>query len=181
MKALMTCFEDFSNVKDNTSRLCVETLGIPYQILPVSYKSCDQTLPTDLDVLIQVGVAASRDKISIERYAHNLMHAPTQSDNDGYVASHEVILSHAPSALETRIDVNLIEQINGEWEWSLSAGSYVCNALYFKSLFRFPKTKILFIHVPHHLKASNPEAELKKIRTFLLEAWTKITENKVTS
>lgn len=178
MKGLITCFEDFSNVSENSSRLIVEKLGLPYQILPVSFKNCDQSLPTDLDFIIQVGVAASRNKITIERYAHNLAHSPLQTDNDGHCPQHEVIIANAPTAIETNFSPALIDEINGSWEWSLSAGSYVCNALYFKALYRMPKTKVIFIHVPHHLKSDDPAQSLNEGRELLLDAWAKITENK---
>ncbi len=71
MKGLITCFENFDGVSDNTSKKVVESLGLPYLNLPVSFDRCDASLPDDLDFIIQVGVAASRSEITIERYAHN--------------------------------------------------------------------------------------------------------------
>lgn len=176
MKGLITCFEDFSNVSENTSRLLVEKMSLPYKVLPVTFAGCDRDIPEDLDFLILVGVAASRSKITVERYAHNLNHSPIQPDNNGHKPIHEVICPEGDIALKTQIDPNKIDQIEGNWEWSTSAGSYVCNALYYKCLYHFPKTKTIFIHVPH----DNSQQALKAGRDFLLQVWTKIAENKVT-
>ncbi len=157
MKINFTCFEDFSHVRDNTSRLIVESLGYPYQTLPVSFDRCADGVNYDCDTLIHVGVAASREKISVERYAHNLAHSPIQADNDKFFPHHQKIIAGAPLALETTVPSHLIDQLNGDWEWSLSAGSYVCNALYFKSLWHLHQsnTRCLFVHVPYH--HSKPE------------------------
>ena len=162
MKGLITCFENFDGVSDNTSKKVVESLGFPCLALPVSFERCDGPIPDDLDFIVQVGVAASRNEITIERYAHNLAHSPVQPDNDGKKPLHQVIAKNSPVALETNVEIDLIDTIPGKWSWSLSAGSYVCNALYFKSLLRFPKAKIVFIHIPYHLKQERPEASLKE-------------------
>lgn len=178
MKGLITCFEDFADVRDNTSRLVVEKLNLPYKVLPVSFERCDHELPDGLDVLIQVGVAASRSKITIERYAHNLQHSATQADNDDQKPIHQEIYKGAPAAIETNINPKLFDDLPGLWEWSLSAGSYVCNALYFKSLYRLKNTQIIFIHIPHHLKANDPQQSLIESQEFILNVWSKITKNK---
>lgn len=177
MNGLITCFEDFSNVSENTSRLLVEKLSLPYKVLPVTFKDCDHDIPHDLDFLILVGVAASRSKITVERFAHNLNHSPVQADNNGYRPIHESIVANGPLALASTVSPLLMDQIKGAWDWSTSAGSYVCNALYYKCLYRFPQTKIIFIHVPH----DNSETALKHGREFLLNVWTKIAKNKITS
>lgn len=161
MKGLITCFENFDGVSDNTSKKVVESLNLPSLVLPVSFNRCDQSLPQDMDFIIQVGVAASRSEITIERYAHNLAHSPTQPDNDGQKPVHQRIVQHAPLALETNIEVNLLDTIPGKWSWSLSAGSYVCNALYFKTLLNLPNTKTVFLHIPYHLKMDDPEKSLQ--------------------
>lgn len=177
MKGLITCFEDFSNVSENTSRLMVEKMSLPYKVLPVTFEDCDHDIPHDLDFLILVGVAASRSKITVERYAHNLNHSPIQPDNNGHKPIHEAIFADAPVALASTVSPQTIDKIEGQWDWSTSAGSYVCNALYYKCLYRFPQMKIIFIHVPH----DNSETALKAGREFLLNVWTKIAEDKVAS
>lgn len=163
MKGLMTCFEDFSNVSENTSRLIVEGMSAPYKILPVTFEGCDRDIPDNLDFLILVGVAASRSKITVERFAHNLNHSPIQPDNNGHKPIHEQIDTAGAVALTTSIPPQLIDPIEGSWEWSTSAGSYVCNALYYKCLRRFPRTKTIFVHVPH----DNSQIALKNGRDFL--------------
>lgn len=177
MKIAFTCFEDFSDIDANTSRLIVEQLKYPYQILPVSFNRCDNEITLDADAIIHVGVAASRARITVERYAHNLAHSPIQPDNDGHKPIHQKIMTSAPVALETTIPVALIDQIKNEglWEWSLSAGSYVCNALYFKSLWQRQQngTKIIFVHVPYH--RTHPDSIEKGIE-FLNELATKLQD-----
>jgi pyrrolidone-carboxylate peptidase len=142
MNVGLTCFEDFQGIKENTSRLVVQSFKLPHQVLPVSFNRCGQNLKTDFDFLIQVGVAASRREITIERYAHNLAHSPGQADNDSLAPTRQKIIENAPLALETTIDVGQLDQLQGDWQWSLSAGSYVCNALYFKTLWGLKKKPV---------------------------------------
>tara|TARA_R110000868_G_scaffold306986_4_gene568440 strand:- start:110 stop:643 length:534 start_codon:yes stop_codon:yes gene_type:complete len=177
MKGIITCFENFDSISDNTSKKVVESLALPNLVLPVSFKRCDESLPGNLDFMIQVGVAASRNRITIERYAHNLAHSPVQADNDGQKPLNDQIVTTAPIALETNFDFELIDSVEGNWDWSLSAGSYVCNALYFKTLHRFPKMKTIFVHIPYHLSQPDQQASLEQSAKLIKELWLKITSN----
>ncbi len=166
---LITCFEDFSSIKDNTSRLVAQSLKETYSVLPVSFERCDQDLK-DNDFIIQLGVAKSRHIITIERFAHNLAHSPQQADNDSLAPENLKIIHDGPVALESTIPYDIIKDLPGNWQWSLSAGSYVCNALYFKTLHRYPKSKVVFIHFPYHLDMPKPDqalAEYTKLISLL--------------
>tara|TARA_R110002049_G_scaffold135956_1_gene295584 strand:+ start:96 stop:626 length:531 start_codon:yes stop_codon:yes gene_type:complete len=170
---LITCFEDFSTIKENTSRLVASQLSEKYQVLPVSFTRCDENI-IEHDHIIQLGVAQSRDAITIERYAHNLAHSPIQADNDLLRPENEKILKEGPLALESTFDYEFFEGLSGDWKWSLSAGSYVCNALYYKSLYRLTKSKIVFIHLPYHLNQKSPELALEAYRDFVQSICNKI-------
>lgn len=171
MKGLITCFEDFSSVTENTSRIVAQKLNLPYKVLPVSFSECDKPLSDNYDFIIELGVAVSRDIVTIERFAHNLAHSPLQADNDARQPKHERIIDQADLCLETQVDHTLIDQIGGKWQWSYSAGSYVCNALYFKSLWSLKKTKVLFIHLPYHLNQTDSVKAIDEYCSIVLDAW----------
>ncbi len=176
MKGLITCFEDFSSIKENTSRIVAEKLNLPFKVLPVSFSDCDNLISEDYDFIIQLGVAASRNIVTFERYAHNLAHSPKQSDNLGVTPFNKEVIEGADLCLETRVAFNDLNSLQGDWEWSYSAGTYVCNSLYFKSLQRFPETKIIFIHLPYHLNQREPKEALNKYSEIVLKTWNKLSK-----
>lgn len=175
MKGLITCFEDFSTIKENTSRIVAEKLNLPFKVLPLSFVDCDTLISEDYDFIIQLGVAASRKIVNIERYAHNLAHSPKQADNLGLTPIHKKIVENEILLLETSIGIEDLNSLKGNWEWSYSAGTYVCNSLYFKSLYRFPKAKIIFIHLPYHLTQDDPINAINEFEAIILETWNKLS------
>ena len=181
MKGLITCFEDFSTIKENTSRIVAEKLKLPFKVLPVSFNDCDKTLTEDYDFIIQLGVAASRNIVTIERFAHNLAHSPKQADNKGLAPSHQRINDDESLCLETNIAIEELANMKGQWEWSYSAGTYVCNSLYFKALWKYKKTKVIFIHLPYHLNQKDPSKAIDEYCDIVSDAWFQISKNKITS
>lgn len=180
MKGLITCFEDFSSIKENTSRIVAEKLNLPFKVLPVSFSDCDNWINEDYDFIIQLGVAASRSIVTIERFAHNLAHSPKQADNQGVLPNNSRVDLEAPLCLETTIPFDDINKIKGNWEWSYSAGTYVCNSLYFKSLWKYKKTKVIFIHLPYHLNQKDPSKAIDEYCDIVSDAWFQISKNKIT-
>jgi len=126
--------------------------------LPVSYDRSAQVLQELLhrerpDIAIAVGLAAGRTRISIERLAVNLQDA-TGADNDGVRASGDPVRPEAPVAAWSRLPVKRLaielSEAGYPVELSMSAGTYVCNSVFFH-LTQWAQargTQAGFVHVP---------------------------------
>lgn len=157
MRILVTGFEPFLEHRLNPSAdLCesvvrrtskdLELLGL---ILPVSYKDSFQILSANLnsqkyDALFMLGLAASRENVSIEKIALNRIHCQ-DPDQNGLVYTDQIIEAQGPLALETKMK---LAPLPDSAELSFYAGTYVCNYLYFKILYLYPHLPSLFIHIP---------------------------------
>ena len=127
-------------------------------ILPVVFgesaallnKLIDEHTP---DVVIALGQAEGRSEISIEQVAINLADARI-ADNAGNMPKDQVILADAPTAyfatLPTKELVNVVRQSGVAAGLSLSAGTFVCNHIFFSMLHHCDQraTKAGFIHLP---------------------------------
>ena len=106
------------------------------------------------DVIIAVGQAGGRDKITPELVGINLRHA-TIPDNDGNKPQDQPIISGGENAYFTTLPARkIVENINCAnipAKVSYSAGAYVCNDLIYTLLHHFKNTnvKVGFIHVPY--------------------------------
>ena len=106
------------------------------------------------DVIISVGQAGGRSAITPEFMAFNIRHSHT-ADNNGICPSHESISDDGDSAYYSTLPIKKITFAINEAgipaEISYSAGSFVCNELFYSMLYDFKKsnTKIGFIHVPY--------------------------------
>lgn len=162
-KLLITGFLPFSQFKENPSALLVKDLpntigqfALTKAVLPTSYQSAFLELESiyheHFDYIIMLGLAAKRKSISLERVAINLNDASI-ADNDGHFAKNETILSNGETAYFTKLDLHsLIEKLasDGAIGISNSAGTYVCNNLYYRALHltQDKNTKALFVHIP---------------------------------
>lgn len=164
---LLTGFEPFSDIKNNPSETLVNDL---YQellhradiraqkiILPVDYQKADAVLKeidwTKFDFIFQFGVAAKRSRVSLERVALNWIESQLP-DNSGTHISEKKIDSSLPEALFNPLmlaDINreLNVKFKDAVEVSLSAGAYLCNFVYFKTLTQ--TSRCLFVHIPTRL------------------------------
>lgn len=113
------------------------------------------------DVIICVGQAGGRARVTPERIALNVREASIP-DNAGNSPRHEIILPDAPTAYATDIDVPaIVAALNQERPTqraavSYHAGTFVCNDVYFNLLHRVETErkqgrlrKGLFVHVPY--------------------------------
>lgn len=167
---LLTGFEPFSDIKTNPSETLVNDLfeglqnlnGIRVQkiILPVDYQKADAVLKTlewtNYDFVFQFGVAAKRTRVSLERVALNWIESQIP-DNSGTHISEKKIDSSLPEAIFNGLDLASINRdLNLKYannsEVSLSAGAYLCNFVYFKTMTQTPKC--LFTHIPTQLNFS---------------------------
>lgn len=166
-KILLTGFEAFAgNASNPTQDLMIELakLGHDTIVLPVTFSSSwerlkEQILKSKPKWIISCGVAAKRETIDLERVAINFMDASI-ADNDGVLAQEEMILSQAPSSYLSKLPLNRWkDQLANDYpvKVSLSAGSFVCNYLYYQLMHHQDSLgyKCLFIHFPYYQGSLN--------------------------
>lgn len=181
MKILVTGFEPFLDNLVNPSAKVLELIKDKYEtlLLPVSYKRAPLILNRRLkeyqpDMILSLGLASSRTKISLELIGINYEGGKAR-DNDNVFITGEKILPQGPDAIMTEFSVNDFVNILNEQEiptyLSLSAGSYICNLIYYYCL-NYTK-KSLFIHLPD-LNLSSLLQDLKAINIVLKKMESKI-------
>lgn len=165
---LLTGFEPFGGETVNPSQEIVRTLDgtmiaghrVAGSVLPVSFAA---TLPM-LEALVErhrpalvlaLGQAGGRSEIALERVAVNLIDARI-ADNDGLQPIDAAVIVDAPPAYFTRLPSKAIVACLRERGIpaapSLSAGSFVCNQVFFAVAHllatRLPQARGGFVHVP---------------------------------
>jgi len=150
LTVLVTGFEPFDGADHNPSgdvaRRLAE-LGHPDchlvgEVLPVSFAQAPGLLAAAIDVhhpdiIVMLGLAENRHAITPERVALNLADARIP-DNDGAQPTDAPLEPHGPAARFTHLPVKqialAITNAGLPAEVSLSAGTYVCNAVMYTAL-----------------------------------------------
>ena len=121
------------------------------------------------DVMPMLGMAAKRERISVERLAVNLQDARIP-DNEGFLPVDRPIFPDGENALFSTLPAKSIASaINDtgiDAAVSESGGLYVCNTAFYTALYRTRTTctKVGFIHLP-----DMPAAEAVKAVSAALE------------
>lgn len=164
---LVTGFEPFNGAALNPSGELVRRLTdlghpdcrIVGDVLPVSFANAPGMLAAAIDahhpdIVVMLGLAESRHAITPERVALNLADARI-ADNDGAQPTDAPLEPHGPAARFTQLPVkhiaDAISQAGIPADVSLSAGTYVCNAVMYAALGIAEQRESLvagFIHVP---------------------------------
>jgi pyroglutamyl-peptidase len=162
MKLLITAFGPFEGFDINPSELLLEELKsreleqklnvhIAYETVPVSFLYVEKyidTLETNFNLIIHIGVATNENKLRFEICGHNIK-SGTDNDNNTYIRqeisfSEKIIHTNFP----TSIINNIIENNRDSTKLSEHAGEYLCNFIYYKSLHKFHEhVPVLFIHL----------------------------------
>lgn len=186
MKLLITGFEPFGGDNINPSWEAVKRL--PERIgewelvkleLPTVYgKAYDKAMAEaekiHPDAILSVGLAGSRDGITIEVVGINL-HEARIPDNEGNQPSAEPVSEDGPAAYFTTLPIRkMVKAVNDQgYKCSLSytAGVFVCNDLLYLLLNKYNgKIPVGFIHVPNireQAKGNEPFMELDDIVSAL--------------
>lgn len=164
-KLLITGFDPFGGAESNPSELAVGLLpghvggfAITKRIVPTVYgEAISQTLAAaeDLapDVILCIGVAVGRDAVTPERVALNLRDARIP-DNAGNQPIDEPVVPGAPTAYLATVPLKTMVQAISDAglpaRISNTAGTFVCNDLFYGLCHRFAgtQTQVGFIHVP---------------------------------
>jgi pyroglutamyl-peptidase len=164
---LLTGFEPFGGEAINPSWEAVRALhgrcigGHPVEArqLPVAFGPAIAALQEALDavrptLVLAVGQAGGRARLSFERIAVNLIDARIP-DNDGCQPIDCPVIAGAPTAYFTSLPVKAMraaaEAAGVPAELSQTAGSYVCNAVFFALLHALagrPGCRGGFVHLP---------------------------------
>lgn len=159
MKILLTAFEPFDNLKTNSSLEVFKQINdasIIKKELPVSYIKARDMLKKYIeeikpDFIINLGQAGGETMLRIEKVALNYTRAKIADNDNDFRANGEVIVGKE-FALKTCLNIeNIVDNATKEdipSYLSLSAGGYICNTVYYTSLF-YNNSKALFIHLPY--------------------------------
>ena len=166
-KALVTGFSPFGGDAINPSYEAVRrlparigALDVVTAELPTSFRRALPRLRVLMtrerpDIVLCVGLAADREAISIERIAVNLCEARL-ADNDGVRPVNKPVVAGAPAAYFSGLPVtHIVEALTRAGlraELSMSAGTFVCNQVFYGLMHTIAKNKHViragFVHVP---------------------------------
>lgn len=166
LKVLLTGFEPFNNARLNPSEQLVIRIKaddvpgahILTAVLPVVYGQAASNLLALVnehkpDVVICFGQAEGRTSITPERFAVNLNDASI-ADNAGHIRVDQAIRQGSPLALESTLPAKeFVTAIRAEGipaSLSLSAGTFVCNHIFYELQDALKGTAVQsgFVHVP---------------------------------
>ena len=157
-KILITYFGPFKAFKENPAELISaelmllfrENQHIEFKRIEVTYESINHFLDSDLsgfDTIIELGVATKSEKLRLELFGTNYINGV---DNNNHSKIGEIENTNTFS-IHTKFPLSTIDQIISLYPDSVlkseSAGKYLCNFLYYKSIVKFPEKDILFIHL----------------------------------
>lgn len=147
-KILLTGFEPFGGATRNSSAEVIRWIedqsltDVFTEILPVEYENSARRLvelitEIEPEIVLALGQAEGRSKISLERVAINLDDAQI-ADNAGEMRSESEIRKDGARAYFTAVPLrNLLDHLKPYGfpiEISLSAGSFVCNHIFYEAL-----------------------------------------------
>lgn len=161
MKILVSGFKPFLNEKINPSEMLVEKLAqvrsdIATVVLPVEFEKAFVVLREEIEkvspeFIVMLGQAGGRANVCLEKVALN-WNQTVNADESAFVPPTGEIYSGDPLALMTNFPVDVIYQNLKEQslpvELSFSAGTFVCNNLFYKVLKNYPQIPSVFVHVP---------------------------------
>lgn len=178
-KIFVTGFTSFDGDSMNPSELLVLNLNkrqfahkkIITKILPVTFSDSYLELKNAIeaekpDVILLCGVAKTRKVISLEKIGINWIDSRIP-DNNGQLIAGEKINPSGPDGLFTKLNIEqfMTKLADKNWEISYSAGTYVCNYLYYQTLLHH-QIPCVFIHVPGTSEMTNDFTAMKNDDLF---------------
>lgn len=151
MNVFVTGFGPFLGNDDNPSAALAESCGLPFRVLPVTFRAVEEFLASapEFDTLLMLGLASGEQdpRLRLEMVARNVI-GPTP-DAEGVVAGPGPIAPFAPRQLgATLYRTRELVAESAYWRPSVDAGSYLCNYSLFRALQTWPGRAVGFAHVP---------------------------------
>ncbi len=175
MNIIVTGFEKYADFSYNPSQLAVESLPDeitlaqdmePISLTKLVFKSCCEdardalgarlaALDDDPAAVILSGLAPTRDRINLERFALNIRDYRL-ADERGHQPAGERIDAAGPDAIRTDLPLRAMAQLlvgrGFLCEVSNHAGTFLCNEIYYRALRAAQLTgrrrASLFVHLP---------------------------------
>jgi pyroglutamyl-peptidase len=164
MKALVTGFDAFGGDKINPSILAVGRLkrrigGIAIHTveLPTSYGRSPIVLRAAIhevqpDIVLGVGQAGGRSELCLERVAINVQDARIK-DNDGKQPLDRPVVRNGPAAYFSTLPVKAcvaeMRKAGLPAAVSNSAGTFVCNHVFYATMDMAKQHRMGFLHIPY--------------------------------
>jgi len=163
---ILTAFEPFGDNEINSSQVVLEQIpdisgnvSIKKMLLPVLYNEAYAVLMENIcgstpDFIICMGQAGGRKSICIERIALNINDS-RNPDNNGTIKTDSLIEFAGKTAYMTGLPVfkMMAGVSNKNVKTSYSAGTFVCNDIFYRLLHDYSEnrldSKIGFIHLPY--------------------------------
>lgn len=179
MQILVTGFKPFLGEKINPSEKLASALACEFSyvesmILPVEFSKSFEFLKSEIEkskpnYVIMLGQASGRKNICFEKVGLNWIQTE-HPDEAGVTPKSGKILVDVDLALMTEFPVEQIflklKQAELPVEISFSAGTFVCNDLYFRTLNEFKGIKAVFVHVPLLPEQMKAEDNSKPVLEF---------------
>jgi pyroglutamyl-peptidase len=167
-RVLLTGFEPFGSSSVNPSERIVSAIAsmgeqetglrITTAVLPVVFGEASRRIvelvdAVEPDIVLALGQAEGRSELSLERVAINLDDARTP-DNSGAVITDGQVIAEGSAAMFTTLPVkDIAEAIRAAGVpagLSLSAGTFVCNHVFYALQHHLQSTRVGsgFMHVP---------------------------------
>ena len=177
-RILVSGFRPFLGRFENPSQLILDEISKEYEpmitcLLPVEFENAYKTISEAVgvfkpEIVLMMGMAEKRPKIALEKVALN-WNETTHQDEACFKPESGKIDDGKELALMTSFpvdDLNKFLKLRGhDVEISFSAGTFVCNNLYYKILRNHQGLKALFVHLPprEDLAISNQYLVVKDI------------------
>ena len=188
MKILVTGFKPFLGQNVNPSERLAQDLAEEFSpqvesiILPVEFKSSSDFLfknkkLNEYEHVVLIGQATGRSKVGFEKVALNWVQTE-HFDEAGNKPPVGPIDHGSSTAVFSNFPIDrVVQHLKSKSlnvEISFSAGAYVCNDLYFRSVNQHPEASIVFVHVPmieEQIRVNESQAYLKydEIKNILRE------------
>lgn len=162
---LVTAFEPYGNFVLNASQQVLEHLrpslpiGVVALLLPCDRQRAWSSLAAALDayqpsLLLSLGQASGRAVVCLERLARNCLDFPIP-DNGGQQPRQELIELQGPDILTSDLPLELwsakLREQGLPCELSENAGTYLCNQVFYQSLYCAAQgrgLRVTFVHLP---------------------------------
>lgn len=188
-KIVLTAFEPFGSIDTNITidilnKIKEENKELKTYILPVVFNEVGSRIKDIInqenpDYLIMMGQAEGSKKIRLERNAINYVHALIKDNNADQPQNKKISETDSNAYFTTFDDFKLFELLDKNYvERSYTAGTYVCNYIYYEALSYLnkinSKTKAIFIHYPLSSKqASKLNYDIPSVEENILFETTK--------